>query len=123
MSGEHIVSRSIYDILTGFFHFRKNFLKESASSGEEVVINTYFTDELWDLRIRYAGEEIIHTDYGQIECYKFNPVTVVGRFFRHDDDMSLWFTKDEISIPLKVELNLILGSIKGEVSEYQKPTY
>jgi len=121
MSGEHIVSRDIYDILTGFYHFRKNFLKGSARSGEEVVINTFFTDELWDLRIRYAGEETIKTDYGDLECYKFSPVTVIGRFFRHEDDMVVWFTKDEISTPIRIELNLILGTIKGELSEYQRP--
>jgi len=122
MSGEHIVAKNIYDILTGFYHFRMNFLKESAISGEEVVISTFFTDELWDLRIRYAGEETIKTDNGELACYKFNPVTVIGRFFHHDNDMAVWFTEDDTSIPVKIELNLILGSIKGELSEYQNPT-
>jgi hypothetical protein len=122
MSGEHIVSKNIYDILTGFFHFRKNFLQASVLTGEEVVINTFFTDELWDLRIRYAGDEIIMTDHGEMACYKFNPVTVIGRFFHNDDDMTVWFTKEEIPIPIKIDLNLRIGSIHGELSEYQRPS-
>ncbi len=123
MSGKHVVSKNIYDILTGFYHFRMNFLTESTSRGEDVVIKTFFTDELWDLRIRYAGEETIKTKYGWLECHKYSPVTVIGRYFRHDDDMSVWFTKDETPIPVKIRLNLKIGSINGELISYQKPKY
>lgn len=88
---------------------------------QDVVIKTFFTDELWDLRIRYAGEETIKTKYGRLACHKYNPVTVVGRYFRHDDDMDVWFTKDEIPIPVKIRLNLKIGAINGELAAYQKP--
>lgn len=121
MSGMHVVSKNIYDILTGFYHFRENFLKASATRREDVVIKTYFTDELWDLRIRYAGEEIIETSMGLRLCYKFNPVTVIGRYFQNDDDMVVWFTKDEIPFPVKIQLNLKIGSIYTELLEYQSP--
>jgi hypothetical protein len=120
-SGKHVVSKNIFDILTGFYYFRNNFIDESKMTGEDVVIKTFFTDELWDLRIRYAGEETIKTKYGQIECYQFNPTTVVGRYFQHDDDMSIWFTKNEIHVPVKIRANLKIGSIVLECVEYQKP--
>ena len=122
MSGKHTVSKNIYDILTGFYHFRQNFLEESTIDREDVVINTFFTDDLWDLRIRYTGEETIKTSAGEFECFKFSPITVIGRYFRNDDDMSVWFTKDEISFPVKIRLNLKIGSISTELLEYQKPT-
>ncbi len=122
MSGKHIVSNNIYDILTGFYHFRMDFLTESRNIGEVVVIKTFFTDELWDLRIRYAGEETIKTNSGEVACYKYNPVTVVGRYFRHDDDMSVWFTKDENHIPVKIRLNLKVGALNCEIIGYQEPT-
>jgi len=120
MSGQHVVSKNILDILTGFYHFRKNFIIENRIEGEDVVIKTFFTDELWDLRIRYAGEETIKTQYGQLRCYKYKPTTVVGRYFNKDDDMSIWFTKDKIPIPVKIRANLKIGSIILECVEYQK---
>jgi len=119
-SGQYVVPKNIFDILTGFYHFRNNYIDKSKMTGEDVVIKTFFTDELWDLRIRYAGDETIKTKYGQIECYKFNPTTVIGRYFKHDDDMSIWFTKDEIHIPIKIRANLKLGSMVIECVEYQK---
>lgn len=89
-------------------------------TGEDVVIKTFFTDELWDLRIRYAGEETIQIKYGQIECYQYNPITVIGRYFHHEDDMSIWFTKNDNHIPVKIRANLKFGSIVLECVEYQK---
>ena len=119
-SGQYVVPKNIFDILTGFYHFRNKFIDKSKMSGEHVVIKTFFTDELWDLRIRYAGNETIKTKYGQFECYEFIPTTVVGRYFQHDDDMSIWFTKNETHIPIKIRANLKLGSIVLECVEYQK---
>lgn len=130
MSGQHIVARGIFDILTGFYHFRMNYLSDrnqpesdKMPQEKEVVISTYYTDRLWDLKIRYAGEETIKTSDGHLTCRKYNPVTVVGKFFSHEDDMSIWFTKDEIPIPVKIRLNLKVGSIYGELMDYHKPMH
>lgn len=122
-SGEHIVPKNIYDILSGYYHFRMNFLTNSSNIGVPVVIKTFLADELWNLRISYEDEETIKTMNGMITCQRFNASTVVGRFFRRDDDMYVWFTKDEIPIPVKVLFKLKIGSIKGELNEYQMPNY
>lgn len=118
---EYIVSKEIYDILTGFYHFRSNFINESINHGLPVVIQIFIADMLWDLKIKYTGEETINTMYGQLSCRKFTSSTVIGKFFRHDDDMTVWFTNDEISIPVKIQLNLRLGSVTGELAQYQMP--
>ncbi len=120
MSGQHVVSKNIFDILTGFYHFRMNCISDKMIEGEVVVIKTFFTDELWDLKILYSGDETINTRYGNLECYKYNPTTVIGRYFNHNDDMSIWFTKDKIPIPVKIMANLKFGSVILECTEYQK---
>lgn len=121
ISGKHVVQNNIHDILTGFYHFRKNAINENVNKKEDIVIKTFFMVDLWDLRIRYAGEEIIKTKYGNHLCDKYNPVPIIGRYFHNDDDMSIWFTQDEIPVPVKIRLNLKLGSIHSELVEYQKP--
>lgn len=123
MSGKHIVASGIFDILTGFYHFRMNYLSELMQPESEVVISTYYTDKLWDLKIKFAGEETIRTPYGHLICRKYNPVTVVGKFFSHEDAMSIWFTKDEVPVPIKIQLNLKVGSIYGELIDYHKPMH
>jgi hypothetical protein len=119
--GELIAPKDIYDILSGYYHFRKDFLAQSIINKHPVVIQTFIADMFWDLRLKYTGGESINTMYGQIPCSRFSSSTVVGGFFKNDDDMIVWFTKDEMPIPVKIELNLKIGSIKGELEGYQMP--
>lgn len=120
LSGRKTVPKNILDILTGFYYFRKSYLKQCARDKKDVVIKTYFTDELWDLRIRYAGRETINTMFGEVRCIKFKPVTIIGRFFRHDDDMTIWITDDKYNIPVRIHLNMKIGTIKGDLVGYTK---
>ena len=121
MSGMHVVPKNIYDLLTAYYCFRKNHIPLSVKTGQDAVIKIYIADILWDLRIRYAGRETIKTKYGKIECLKYVPSTVAGNFFKNEDDMTIWFTDDTSHIPVRLRLNLIVGSINGDLVEYQKP--
>ena len=56
---------------------------------------TWFTDELYPIRLRYMGMEEVKTRSGKIKCYKFNPVTEVGRLFKTKEDVSFWFSADK----------------------------
>jgi hypothetical protein len=121
LSGKKVVPKNILDILTGFYHFRKSYIKQCLIDKKDVVLKTYFTDEVWDLRIRYAGRETINTMFGEVRCIKFKPVTIVGRFFRHDDDMTIWITDDQYNIPVRIRLELKIGHMVGELVEYKAP--
>ncbi len=121
ITGKYVVPKNIHDILTGFYYFRKDFYDECLSKGLPVVIPTFIADMLWDLRITYTGGETINTMYGLLPCQKFSSSTVVGDFFQNDNDMTIWFTEDIIPIPVKIQLNLRLGSVKGELCDYRKP--
>jgi len=120
LSGAHVVSKDLHDILTGFYLFRQNHLLEIAEDQQDIVIKAFFPDELWDLRIRYAGKEKINTMFGKINCLVFKPVTVIGGFFKNDDDMTAWFSDDANHIPVRIKLNLTIGSIDGYLVDYQK---
>jgi len=120
-TGEHVVQKNIHDLLTGYYHFRKDLFGESVINGNTVVIQTFLADMLWDLKMTYTGGETIKTMYGQVTCLRFTSSTVDGKYFPSEDAMTVWFTKDDIPVPVKVRLNLKLGSVKGELDRYQMP--
>jgi hypothetical protein len=121
ISGTHIVPPGILDILTGFYKYRSELQNRKLIPGDEAIIHTYYTDKLWDLRIRYAGKESVKTAEGNRICHRCNPLTVVGRFFRHEDDVTIWFTQDRKYIPVRIKMDLKIGSIQGELINYREP--
>jgi len=118
LSGQHILSKDIYEILTGFTHFRKDLIAINQSPGQEVLIKTFYPDKSWDLIFRYAEEEELKTVLGSKLCLRYNPATIAGRFFEREDAMAVWFTKEEPYIPVRFRLNLRIGAIHGVLVEY-----
>jgi hypothetical protein len=121
MSGLHVVPKNIHDLLTAYYCFRENHISECGDPGQEIVYKIFIADILWDLKIKYVGKETIKTKYGKIECLKYTPSTVAGNFFKNEDDMTFWLTDDADHIPVRIQLNMILGSMYGDLVAYQEP--
>lgn len=117
LSGIHKVPRYMHDITSSFYYFRSidySKLKE----GDMIVMQTYFGDELFAFKIRYRGRETVKTSLGKFPCYKFAPVTEVGRAFATEDDMFIWMSSDVNHVPIRAKLNLRVGSIKCDLIAY-----
>ena len=123
LTGVHVVPKNIFDILSGFYYFRKNYVPEQLNEKDTILIKTYFTDEVWDLQIRYAKRETVKTQIGKIACLRFDPVTEIGRAFKTQNDMSVWFSDDANRVPVKIYLNLVVGSVKVELTSYSGLKY
>ncbi len=114
-----IVPKNTYDLLSGFYHYRTNYLGDNLSLNHTISITTFFIDEIWDLTVRYCGKEIIDTKYGPVECLKIKPVTIIGHFFRTSDAMTIWLTNNEKLIPVKFSVDLRLGTLYGYITNYK----
>ncbi len=121
--GEIVVPKNIYDVLTGFYYFRNHYAGHVFKNREVVVIQTYFTDELFPLEIRYLGRETVKVGQDRIRCLRFGPVTEKGRAFATENDMSMWLTDDGNFLPVKVLITLKVGSFKINLEEYEGLKY
>jgi len=117
-SGQKSVRANIHDILSAFYMARNKLFNDNLQVGDVIEITTFFPDEEFPLQIRYRGIETINTRFGRVECYKFSPVTEVGRAFKTDDDMHIWITRDQNRIPVRIRFNLVVGSFTCELEEF-----
>ena len=66
--------------------------------------------------VSYLGKETIRTKIGNIRCLKFSPKVQVGRVFKHEDDLTIWFSDDKNRLLVKVELGIWVGSIDAIIT-------
>ena len=118
-SGLQVVPKNIHDILSGVLYMRKYYIADDINKEDTIHIKTYFTDELFPLFIRYKGIETIKTKFGKVECYRFDPVTEIGRLFKTENDMSVWFSKDKNLLPVRIKFDIYVGSVKVDLIEYE----
>ena len=84
---------------------------------------TWFTDELYPIRMKYITTEEIKTKAGKIVCHKFNPVTEVGRLFKTQEDVSFWFSADKNFLPVKIRFDIFVGSFMVDLVRYEGLVY
>ncbi len=100
----------IMDIVGAFYHARNNAFDSRLMVGDTIFYKTFFSNEVFDLNIRYDGTETLKTPLGTKVCYKFTPVTEVGRSFKSSEDMHLWITADANRVPVRIKFDMTVGS-------------
>lgn len=124
LTGIHITEQGIHDILSCFYWFRNRILpNKKLEKGEMITIMTWFTDELYPIRLRYMGPDEVKTKHGKIHCYKFNPVTETGRLFSTEEGVSFWFSADKNFLPVKIRFDIFVGSFEVEMTGYEGLAY
>jgi hypothetical protein len=125
-SGKHFFPDSmpskVFDLVSAFYHIRKsNYSK--IKPGELITVNTYFPDEFWLLQVKYVGEETIKTRIGKFVCMEFRPVVEPGRVFNTQDDVKIFISKDKNYVPIRVQMDLFVGSFKCDLIEFSGLKY
>jgi len=69
--------------------------------------------------MRFLGKESLNTKFGKIKCMKFRPYVQSGRVFREQESVTLWITDDGNKIPIRLQAELAIGSIKVDLDEFK----
>lgn len=83
--------------------------------GDKFRITYFLNDEVAELSVEFIGIETINTSLGKIECIKFSPEIKPGRIFKKDSQLFLWVTNDGNRIPVKAEVDILIGSVTMEL--------
>ncbi|MCE7059656.1 MULTISPECIES: DUF3108 domain-containing protein [Dyadobacter] len=112
------VPNNIHDIISGYFFLRTvNF--EKVSEGEIIEVPTFFDGEVYKLRVRYVGKDVIKTKFGKTRVLRINPLIPTNKFFKDEGAMRLWVTDDSNKIPVKAEVELKIGSLEMDLKSYR----
>jgi hypothetical protein len=125
LTGVHIAPQGIHDILSCFYWYRNRIFPglDTVKIGETITVTTWFTDELYPIKMIYMGVEEIKTKAGRIRCHKFNPVTETGRLFKTEQDVSFWFSDDKNYLPVKIRFDIFVGSFMVDMIDYEGLKY
>jgi hypothetical protein len=119
LSGVHSVPEKILDLTSTVYYVRRidySKIKE----GDVIFVNIWFSDEIFPFRLVYMGKETIKTKFGMINCHKISPVVEVGRIFKRPNDLTLWFTNDDICLPVLARMDIRnIGIVRLELEKFE----
>jgi len=107
----------IQDMVSSFYKARTlNF--EGMKKGQTFEFKTFMDGEVFNLKIKYVGDENIKIRKGHFKCHKFVPVVQTGRYFEKEDDVNFWVTADKNKIPVLVKAKIPVGTVKMHLVEW-----
>lgn len=111
-----------FDLVSSYY-FARSLDISKMKVGDLVNLNYFLGDEINHLEIQYLGKEVIKTKLGKIRCLKFSPSIKPGRIFRKDSRLYLWVSDDGNRVPLKAEVEILVGSVVMEIKSTEGLKY
>ena len=103
-----------FDVVSAYY-FARNLDISKLKQGDKFIMDYFLGDELSKLEIQYVGKERVKSALGTFNCIKFSPSIQPGRIFRKDSKLYLWITDDSNRIPVKAQVEILVGSVTLEL--------
>jgi hypothetical protein len=115
---QYKVEPNTQDLLSAFYYARTLDMV-NIRVGQEFEIQTFFDREMYPLKFKYLGKEVVKTKLGSFNCLKFKPMVEKGRVFKEEEDMTLWVSDDQNKVPIRLKTDLLVGSFEMDLVEYK----
>jgi len=114
---------NIQDMVSAFYYLRNNYDTDKIKPGDVVKLNMFFDEENYPFKLKFLGRETIKTRVNgtriKIKTLKFRPYVLAGRVFKEEESLTLWVSADKNKIPLKIQANLAVGSLRADLDQYK----
>jgi hypothetical protein len=103
-----------FDLVSAYY-FSRSLDLYKIKVGDKFKLNYFLGDGINQLSIEFVGREVVSSKLGNIRCLKFSPSIQPGRIFRKDSKLYLWITDDGNRVPVKAEVEILVGSVTMEI--------
>ena len=117
------IEQNVQDMVSAYYFLRNNYNIDQVKKGESIELNMFFDEENYVFKLKFLGYETIKTDFGKVRTVKFRPYVLAGRVFKEEESLTLWVTADKNKIPLKIQADLAVGSLRADLDAYKGLKY
>lgn len=88
--------------------------------GDKKTFSAVSGKKRYDLRVIVHGYEQIKTKFGVKRCVKVEPILDGDGIFQASGRLFIWFTDDSKRLPVLMKSEIIVGSIKAELIDFNQ---
>jgi hypothetical protein len=116
--GEYEIPLYVNDIISAFYYART--LDYSNMKVNDLInLKNFYKDKVYDLDVKFLGKETIEVPAGKFECVIVEPLVKEGGLFKHEGNIIIWLTNDELKMPVKVRTKIIIGHVEAKLNSYE----
>ena len=116
--GEYSIPLYVNDIVSAFYYART--LDYSNMNVNDLIhLQNFYKDKVYNLDVKYLGKEVVEVPAGKFECIIVEPLVKEGGLFKHEGNIIVWLTNDELKMPVKVRTKVVIGYVEAKLTNYE----
>jgi hypothetical protein len=119
---EYTITGDLQDIVSGAYYLRVVDY-DKLKPGDIMEVNSFLEDQVYSLKIRYKGKEVIKTDFGKISAIKLAPIMPENGLFEGENSIRVWLSDDKNRLPLKIQADMFVGAVEIDLKGYKNLKY
>lgn len=116
--GEYEIPLYVNDIISAFY-FARTLDYSNMKVNDLINLQNFYKDKVYDLDVKYLGKETVEVPAGKFECVVVEPLVKEGGLFKHEGNIIVWLTDDELKMPVKVRTKIIIGYVEAKLTSYE----
>jgi len=116
--GEYEIPEYVNDIVSAFYYSRVIDYSEMKID-DTIHLQNFYKDKVYDLDVKYLGKETIEVPAGEFDCIIIEPLVREGGLFKHEGNIIVWLSNDNLKIPVKIRTKIVIGHVEAMLSEYE----
>lgn len=113
---------NIQDMVSGYYYLRlQDYVR--LRNNDTIKLKGIFEDKTYDFNIIYLGKATIKTKFGKAKAFVISPIMPENNLFKGKNPIKMWISDDMNRIPLKIEAELLLGSLDMDIRSYNQLKY
>jgi hypothetical protein len=112
------ISPATLDLIGGYFYLRNKELS-TMHVGEKLSAKVLVDGTIYEIWFIVKGNETLKSDFGDIKCIRTSLVLPKNALFKDEDAIRLWISRDKYQIPFKMEVNLKIGFLSIDLTDYK----
>lgn len=116
-NGHSFEGNAVVDMLSSLYFVRN---QELPLKGE-IFFDIVNRGAQYPLKVVVLGKEKVKVKAGKFNCIVVEPIiSGEGIFVSKGKSLKVWLTDDEYKIPVKMAVEVFIGSVKAELTEYSR---
>jgi hypothetical protein len=116
------IKPNVQDMVSGYYFLRLQ-KYDNLRRNDTIRMTGIFENKTYNFKIVYLGKEKVKTKFGKANSFVISPVMPENSLFSGRNPIKMWISDDENRIPLKIEAELLLGSLDLDISGHQNLKY
>jgi hypothetical protein len=106
------VPPEVHDVLTSLYFIRTVPLEV----GKSVLIQNHSDRKNYALEVKVVRTERVSVPAGEFDCFVVEPILKASGLFQHQGRLTVWLTRDQRRMPVRMSGKIVVGSIDAVLS-------